>query len=376
MAHRSSQLSRWLGRLPRVISCDVRGLGAVSATLERVDLARAASSGARPFEHAVALSIRAPGQGLAAVLEVEQTLALSLVRAALGAPPPLVSRVLAPAERGVLGAILGQVLSSVEHAAWIDLRAADQPEEPVQVLLTLRSPGAVGPVRFTIPGAWLERNPSTLPLADGPSVDVGLSLVAATTLVAAADLASLCVGDAVVFDGVAPLGPTSDWPVDLWFLADRSASASGIWKVSGELAATGPLFAVQPARDAREATDAHSVSATPPTSELTMPDRLPRQTDANPSRGASSSDRIGPEAPIAPDRLGAIPVEVRVEVGRVQMRIDEIAGLARGAVVVLGARHPRPVTLLIGDRPWAEGDLTVIDEQLAVQVTEVFAARR
>jgi flagellar motor switch/type III secretory pathway protein FliN len=67
--------------------------------------------------------------------------------------------------------------------------------------------------------------------------------------------------------------------------------------------------------------------------------------------------------------LADAPVEVVAELGRVVLRGEEVLGLVRGAVLALGGRTME-VTLRVGDRPFARGELVPVDGALAVRVSE------
>ena len=107
---KSRAVARAIAALAHLRSVNARGLGRLSLEVERLDSAPwRAEAAAPPPESAFSL-VREDGSW--ACLTLERFFALSLVRAALGAPAPPVVRPLSPAERGVLGATVATVLSA------------------------------------------------------------------------------------------------------------------------------------------------------------------------------------------------------------------------------------------------------------------------
>ena len=82
-------------------------------------------------------------------------------------------------------------------------------------------------------------------------------------------------------------------------------------------------------------------------------------------------------AATAPRRplLASAPVEVVAEIGRLPMRGDEVMGLVAGTVVALGERRRDMITLRVGGRAWARGELVNVDDQLGVRITELLRPR-
>jgi flagellar motor switch/type III secretory pathway protein FliN len=85
--------------------------------------------------------------------------------------------------------------------------------------------------------------------------------------------------------------------------------------------------------------------------------------DAAPQKDAERAARL----------LAAAPVEIVAEIGRVTLRGDELLGMLRGSVVSIGPRRPDLVTLRVGGRAWARGELCNLDGALGVRLTELLA---
>ena len=64
-------------------------------------------------------------------------------------------------------------------------------------------------------------------------------------------------------------------------------------------------------------------------------------------------------------------LDLRIELGRTQIRRDEALKLRTGAVIPLDGAANEPVSLLAGGRLVARGELLVLDGKLGVRVVEV-----
>ena len=73
--------------------------------------------------------------------------------------------------------------------------------------------------------------------------------------------------------------------------------------------------------------------------------------------------------------LQAVPIEIRVSVGRARPLLRDIMALTPEAVLPLDSRVEDPVALYVGDRIIAEGELVELEGeragQLAVRVTRL-----
>jgi flagellar motor switch protein FliN len=73
-------------------------------------------------------------------------------------------------------------------------------------------------------------------------------------------------------------------------------------------------------------------------------------------------------------RLGDVPVDLSVEIGRTRMTIAETLGLGTGSIVTLDRLAGEPVDLLVNGKPIARGEVVVIDEEFGLRITEVVGA--
>lgn len=68
--------------------------------------------------------------------------------------------------------------------------------------------------------------------------------------------------------------------------------------------------------------------------------------------------------------LGNIDLEVRIELGRTSMLLQDVTRLSRGSVVVLDRHVDEPVHVLINGKVVARGKLIVVDGKFSVQLVE------
>ena len=71
------------------------------------------------------------------------------------------------------------------------------------------------------------------------------------------------------------------------------------------------------------------------------------------------------------DLLMDVPLNVRVELGRARMYVEDILRLADGAVVELDKLAGDPVDVLVNDRLVARGEILVLNENFCVRITEI-----
>jgi len=73
------------------------------------------------------------------------------------------------------------------------------------------------------------------------------------------------------------------------------------------------------------------------------------------------------------DLLLETTVEVSATLGSVQMPIGELLRMGTGSVILLDREVGAPVDVLLGGIPFAKGHLVVVENRLAVRLTEVEA---
>ena len=89
-----------------------------------------------------------------------------------------------------------------------------------------------------------------------------------------------------------------------------------------------------------------------------------------PEAAASNRANEGPEVG-ALDFVLDVPLKVTVEIGSVRMLVRDVLQLGKGSVVELDRMTGEPADILVNDRLVARGEVTVIEDRLAVKVVEV-----
>lgn len=327
-ARATRAVAETLSALPGAWQSDLPPFGAVTFTVAGID------SAPRP-EGAIVFGLRDGRERGQLVLP--QPLAARLCDLALGGRGTLASaRLLGPAERGVLVALLAPALDPIGWALDGTAPIADTPGPAI----TVKIAGALGPglCWLDLPAGRAARTSTWRQRAAGLPVEARLTISA--TLLPASDLTRLAPGDALVFDGTAAatLAAEADWTARLTI---------------GAHAATVRIV---------------------PRGAVTVVDDF-QLTDVPDERKVSllkegTMDVSGPTQ-MATAALAAAPIEVTAELGRITLRGEEVLGLAPGVVLTVAAERSRAVILRAGGEIWAEGELVDVEGELGVRVTRL-----
>jgi flagellar motor switch/type III secretory pathway protein FliN len=174
------------------------------------------------------------------------------------------------------------------------------------------------------------------------------------------ELQTAGVGDALVFDGCA-FPPASERSVQVR-IGDHQAPAVARTLGEGEIVLAGAF---------RAAAARAGATTAAPTGTMTGPRAWPVVVRKAGTMGAKA-EADEDEAKVA--LLGAAPIEVVAELGRMILRGDEVLALEKGSVLTLGRRgdsQADAVDLVVGGRPWARGELVNVDGELGVRITEL-----
>ncbi|MBI2394694.1 MAG: FliM/FliN family flagellar motor switch protein [Deltaproteobacteria bacterium] len=358
--------------LPRVAPTHVRAAARVRRAFPTVRTAAIAQALSGLVGHPVTLDVRRVGAaarvdlggrgalivlgepGSAVAIEVEAELALAVASALAGGGLPRVAR-----GRGVdpevAGAIAG-VLQWLAREAGVEapVLAIDPPRDALPSLglevLTIDVAVKLGVLRATVRVAVsvpeLDRTPAFSAidalhrLGDTP---LTLPVVIAHGTARAGDLADLRAGDVIVvdhrLDGCALVAPA----------ARAGVQARGIEPREGRVQVRiegGPVELAAAA--------APSENVDPMTDETGATMQLPALEEG---------------ARLAED-LAELPLAVRVEIGSATLAAREWAALGPGDVVVLDRRVGDAVSLRIGGKVLARGELVEVDGAVGVRITE------
>jgi type III secretion system YscQ/HrcQ family protein len=344
----------WAARLSRQMTLGLAGGGVVRLSWDGFECGEVAS------REEVRLI---DGEGRQGRVLVDRWLALNVVAATLGLPPPKVLRRLGAGERGVLAGHLAALLSFCGGRFAVDLVDA-RPRDPsvptVTLALQAEAAGTTGPVSLALSPAWLAAGggPTPASITSLAKVVGGLETTAAIelaeTTLGAGDLAQTRVGDALVFDGCRFLAGSHP---------ERSARLRiGAYEAEVVANSEGVITLRGPFRRAR-------ARATAPVGPALVGPAVVKEAT---TMAGDSEDEDNDDLRAA-DVLASAPIEVVAELGRLILRGDEVLGLEKGSVLALGHQQGR-IDLVIGGRAWARGELVNVDGELGVRITEMVRA--
>ena len=72
--------------------------------------------------------------------------------------------------------------------------------------------------------------------------------------------------------------------------------------------------------------------------------------------------------------LSEVELDLRIELGRTHMTLQEVLQLRSGSVVALDALAGDPVNVYVNNRIVARGEIVVMDNNFCVRVTELVGA--
>jgi len=93
-----------------------------------------------------------------------------------------------------------------------------------------------------------------------------------------------------------------------------------------------------------------------------------------PDFGAAASAPASVE-PASVDLLFDVELDVKIELGRTYMSVEDVLRLREGSVVQLDKDAGAPVDILINGRLVAEGEVLVLNDYFCVRVTNILSDR-
>lgn len=82
-------------------------------------------------------------------------------------------------------------------------------------------------------------------------------------------------------------------------------------------------------------------------------------------------EKLGKEQADNLEMIMSVPLEVSVEIGRTQRKVEDILAFSKGSLVVLDKLAGDQVDLFVNGLCVARGDVVVIDDNFGVRITEV-----
>ncbi|MBN4052652.1 flagellar motor switch protein FliN [Roseiflexus sp. AH-315-K22] len=113
------------------------------------------------------------------------------------------------------------------------------------------------------------------------------------------------------------------------------------------------------------------------TAAAPAPTAAPTPAQAAPPAGASTFEMpdLSGAAPadghIAIDLISDVNLNVKIELGRTRMLVDDVLRLSEGAVVELEKLAGDPVDIYVNDRPVARGEVLVLNDNFCVRINEI-----
>ncbi|MEL6898629.1 MAG: flagellar motor switch protein FliN, partial [Planctomycetota bacterium] len=119
------------------------------------------------------------------------------------------------------------------------------------------------------------------------------------------------------------------------------------------------------AAGAQSATQANAADAS------TSP--LPFELDDLAAAAASDSDNAAASDDGMMGLLADVDLDLRIELGRTQMRLEDVLHLRSGAVVTLDKLAGDPVDVLVNGKMIARGEVLVMNDNFCIRVTELIS---
>lgn len=113
----------------------------------------------------------------------------------------------------------------------------------------------------------------------------------------------------------------------------------------------------------------------------------PQETPApSASSGSDDADAVGFDPPEFPgskpgsvnrdmDLIADVHMNVRIELGRTKMFVEDVLSLGDGAVVELDKLAGDPVDVYVNDRKVARGEVLVLNDNFCVRISEILDLR-
>ena len=112
-------------------------------------------------------------------------------------------------------------------------------------------------------------------------------------------------------------------------------------------------------------------AAAAPASAAQAPEPKVIATRPAPLREMNPADVLGTEQAQNLDLIMEVPLQVTVEIGRTQRKVQDILEFSKGSLVVLDKLAGDQVDLFVNGKCVAKGDVVVIDDNYGVRITEI-----
>jgi flagellar motor switch protein FliN len=113
-------------------------------------------------------------------------------------------------------------------------------------------------------------------------------------------------------------------------------------------------------RPAESATPVAAEAASPESPQSVKPAELQKKTAVT-------------GKPLDLDFILDIPLQVKVEVGRARMMIQEMLQLGKGSVIELNKLLGEPFEVMVNDKLVARGEVVVVNDRFGVRLTDIIS---
>jgi len=96
--------------------------------------------------------------------------------------------------------------------------------------------------------------------------------------------------------------------------------------------------------------------------------------DAAPFKLQTFDDGVAGDDASGIDLLSDVNLNVKIELGRTAMLVEDVLRLAEGSVVELDKLAGDPVDIFVNDRPVARGEVLVLNDNFCVRINEILAS--
>jgi flagellar motor switch protein FliN/FliY len=94
-------------------------------------------------------------------------------------------------------------------------------------------------------------------------------------------------------------------------------------------------------------------------------------TQSAPMQQFDVTEVLGEEQAQNLDLIMEVPLQVTVEIGRTQRKVQDILGYSKGSLVVLDKLAGDQVDLFVNGKCIARGDVVVVEDNFGVRITEI-----
>ena len=140
---------------------------------------------------------------------------------------------------------------------------------------------------------------------------------------------------------------------------------------------------IDPNPEAAPEAEAFQPAATHPKTETAQPEAAPPGDSVQPEGDRQQAPTLEPgEITPEPDPSGKpldldfildIPLQVKVEIGRTRLLIQELLQLTKGSVVELNKMLGENFEVMVNDKLIARGEVVVVNDRFGVRLTDIIS---